>query len=87
MTDKTCVICGGSEGEGEVLLQAPCRDHWVCTDCVGSFFQRATESESLFPPKCCGQMFILDDYEEHVPFDIAWQYRVKEQGEYAILAK
>ncbi|KAL5114843.1 hypothetical protein ACEQ8H_007272 [Pleosporales sp. CAS-2024a] len=85
--EKACVICGGEEKDGELLVAAPCRRHWVCPDDVSSFFQRATSNESLFPPKCCGQMFILEDYEELVPFDISWAYQVKEQGEYSILIK
>jgi hypothetical protein len=30
---------------------------------------------------------MLNDYEDYVSFDVAWAYQVKEQGEYAILAK
>ncbi|KAH5074864.1 hypothetical protein HBH95_138300 [Parastagonospora nodorum] len=86
-TEKGCVICGGEEKDGELLIAAPCGQHWVCPDDISSFFERATQNESLFPPKCCGQMFMLQEYEEYVPFDIAWAYQVKEQGEYAILAK
>jgi hypothetical protein len=32
-------------------------------------------------------MFMLQEYEEYVPFDVAWAYQVKEQGEYVVLAK
>jgi hypothetical protein len=84
---KSCVICGSEEDEGETLLMAPCERHWICADDVGSFFENATNNESLFPPKCCGQMLLLQDYESYVPFDVAWDYQMKEQGEYAILAK
>jgi hypothetical protein len=84
---KACVICGGDETSGETLLEAPCQRHWVCTDDVGSFFERATENESLYPPKCCGQIFSLDLYEAYVPFDVQWAYQMKEQGEYSVLAK
>jgi len=84
---KSCVICGGEESEGELLIQAPCGSHFVCPDDVASFFERATDNESLFPPKCCGQIFMLQQYEEYVPFDVQWAYQVKEQGEYATLAK
>jgi hypothetical protein len=87
MVEKSCVICGGEESAGEVLVEAPCRTHWVCTDDVASFFERATQNESLFPPKCCGQIFLLQDYEDHVPFEVSWPYQVKEHGEYATLAK
>ena len=81
------MICGGNEASGETLLQAPCQRHWVCTDDVGSFFERATENESLYPPKCCGQMFLLDLYEAYIPFEVQWAYKMKEQGEYSVLAK
>ncbi|KAH7361234.1 hypothetical protein BKA66DRAFT_444801 [Pyrenochaeta sp. MPI-SDFR-AT-0127] len=84
---KSCVICGGDESEDELLLEAPCGRHWVCPDDVASYFERATTNESLFPPKCCGQMFLLHEYEDYIPFETAWAYQVKEQGEYAILAK
>ncbi|KAH7075857.1 hypothetical protein BKA63DRAFT_565907 [Paraphoma chrysanthemicola] len=84
---KSCVICGGTESESELLLAAPCGRHFVCHDDISSYFERATKDESLFPPQCCGQMFALDDYEDYVPFDISWAYQVKEHGEYAVLAK
>ncbi|KAJ4381375.1 hypothetical protein N0V86_003724 [Didymella sp. IMI 355093] len=84
---KTCVICGGDEADGNELLEAPCQRHWVCIDDVGSFFERATENESLYPPKCCGQIFLLDLYEAYVPFDVQWAFQMKEQGEYSVLAK
>ncbi|KAF2629593.1 hypothetical protein BU25DRAFT_318935, partial [Macroventuria anomochaeta] len=59
----------------------------VCTNDVGSFFECATENESLYPPKCCGQIFLLDLYESHIPFDVQWAFQMKEQGEYSVLAK
>lgn len=84
---KSCVICGGEESDGELLRPAPCGRHLVCPDDIASFFERATDNESLFPPKCCGQMFMLSEYEDYVPFESSWAYQVKEAGEYAILAK
>lgn len=84
---NSCVICGSEESDGEVLLAAPCGSHWVCTDDLPDFFERATNNESLFPPKCCDQIFLLSEYEEYVPFETAWAFQLKEQGEYAILAR
>ncbi|KAH6870304.1 hypothetical protein BKA58DRAFT_457741 [Alternaria rosae] len=84
---KSCVICGTEESEGELLLEAPCGRHLVCADDIGSFFENATNNESLYPPQCCDVMFVLDDYEDYVPFEVAWAYQVKQQGEYTILAK
>ncbi|UPX16119.1 uncharacterized protein EKO05_0006540 [Ascochyta rabiei] len=84
---KACIICGSGEASGEKLVPAPCQHHWVCIDDVGSFFQRATENESLYPPKCCGQIFLLDMYDTFVPFDVQWAYQLKVQGEYSVMAK
>ncbi|CAO2651208.1 Nn.00g095050.m01.CDS01 [Neocucurbitaria sp. VM-36] len=84
---KSCLICGGDETEGDLLVEAPCGRHWVCADDISTFFEHATTNESLFPPKCCGQMFMLHEYEDYIPFETAWAYQVKEQGEYAILPK
>ncbi|CAA9960022.1 RING finger domain containing protein [Pyrenophora teres f. maculata] len=84
---NSCMVCGSEESEVDLLLSVPCGRHWVCPDDVASFFEHATNNESLFPPKCCDQILMLADYEDHVPFDVAWAYQEKEQGEYAILAK
>lgn len=84
---KDCVICGDNGSNGQELIRAPCHRHWVCTDDVGSFFERATENESLYPPKCCGQILLLATYEAYVDFDVKWAYQLKEQGEYSVLAK
>ena len=85
--DKTCMICSSEESKVRLLLDAPCGRHWVCSDDVASFFENATNNESLFPPKCCGQTLMLRDYEEHVPLDVAGAYKAKEQGEYAVLTR
>lgn len=84
---KSCIICGGEESEGELLREAPCGTHWVCADDIASFFERAAANESLFPPKCCDQIFLLSEYEDYVPFETAWAYQLKEQGEYAVQAR
>jgi hypothetical protein len=85
--EKSCVICGGTEDEGEVLVSTPCRRHWVCPDDIADFFKRATDNESLYPPKCCDQVFMIDEYDSHVPFEISWPFRIQQSGEYAILAR
>jgi hypothetical protein len=84
---NSCVICGSDEGEDEPVIKAPCGQHYVCTEDIVSFFEHATNNESLYPPRCCNQVFLLQDYEEHVPADVALAYQTKERGEYAILAK
>ncbi|KAL1600052.1 hypothetical protein SLS59_006126 [Nothophoma quercina] len=74
---------------GPAVLRAFAQPVWgaLWLDDVGSYFERATESESLYPPKCCGQIFLLDTYEAHIPFEVQWAFQMKEQGEYSVLAK
>lgn len=84
---NSCVICGEEEGEETLLLRLPCDRHYVCREDVGDFFVRATESESLYPPQCCGQILMLDEWMDHVPFEVQWAFQAKEQGEYAVLPK
>ncbi|KAI4657741.1 uncharacterized protein J4E78_006129 [Alternaria triticimaculans] len=84
---KSCVICGTEESESELLIEAPCKRHLVCADDLASFFENATNNESLYPPQCCDVMFVLDEYEDYLPWEVSWAYQVKQQGEYTILAK
>jgi hypothetical protein len=82
-----CVICRGDGTDGEILVPAPCGKHWICTEDVVRYFEQATASESLFPPKCCDKIFLLEEYGSYVPFEVSWAYQVKQHGEYAFLAK
>lgn len=84
---KSCVICGSDESEDVTLIEAPCNNHFVCTDDIVSFFENAINNESLFPPQCCDQIFMLGEYEDHIPFEVLWKYRVKQDGEYTVPAK
>ena len=85
--ENFCLICMDPESDQILLVQAPCRRHWLCTDDVANCFKRAAERESLFPPACCDRIFLIDDYERYVPSDISQAYRMKAQGEYAVPAK
>ncbi|KAI4645117.1 hypothetical protein J4E93_005917 [Alternaria ventricosa] len=60
---KSCVICGTEESESELLIEAPCRRHLVCADDLASFFENATNNESLYPPQCCDVMFVKQQGE------------------------
>ncbi|KAJ5065708.1 hypothetical protein J3E72DRAFT_182704 [Bipolaris maydis] len=81
------MICRSDESKGDPFIKAPCGEHFVCADDIASFFEYAINDESLYPPKCCNQIFLLDEYKDHIPADIASAYHSKEQGEYSILAK
>lgn len=82
-----CMICRSDESKGDPFIKAPCGEHFVCANDIASFFEYAINDESLYPPKCCNQIFLLDEYKDHIPADIASAYHSKEQGEYSILAK
>jgi hypothetical protein len=84
---RSCVICGEDDADGTLIVKAPCGSHWVCASDVAAFFEYAADDESMFPPNCCDQIFLLEEYEQCVPFDISWAYQMKVQGEYAVLAK
>jgi hypothetical protein len=83
---EQCVICQ-DESNKTILVQAPCRRHWVCEADVAGYFECAVQSESMFPPKCCNQEFLLEEFARYVPLDISQAYQKKAQGEYAVLAK
>lgn len=52
----TCVVC---QEESRFIQKAPVAcGHAYCRDCIQDLFHRSFKDESLFPPKCCGD--ILD---------------------------
>jgi hypothetical protein len=87
MAPRSCVICGEEAAEQNTLIELPCWNHWVCKDDLADFFVRATENESLYPPRCCDEMLLLDQFEAHVPEDVQVAFLMKAQGEYQIMQK
>ena len=84
---KTCVICGDEEKAESPLHRNPCGRHYACNDDLQDFFRNAIKDESLYPPDCCREPFLLMDYEDVLPFDLLFEYQSKEQGEYAVQKK
>ncbi|KAE8356065.1 hypothetical protein BDV28DRAFT_154931 [Aspergillus coremiiformis] len=56
-TQYQCCTCCDSFQSSEIV-QLGCDDCY-CTECLRSFFMRATKDETLFPPKCCRQSIPL----------------------------
>ncbi|KAI1906825.1 hypothetical protein LOZ65_006824 [Ophidiomyces ophidiicola] len=56
-TKSTCDACLESSWLHE-LIHLPCR-HGYCYHCLETLFMRSTVDESLFPPRCCGQIIPL----------------------------
>lgn len=85
---RACVICGEADSEDSPLIELPCFRHWVCREsCIASYFESATSSESLYPPQCCKEPILLEEFESFIPDDVKSAFLVKEQGEYTILPK
>ncbi|KZT06377.1 uncharacterized protein LAESUDRAFT_743524 [Laetiporus sulphureus 93-53] len=49
----------------DVEIRAPCGHYWGA-DCLVELFRAATTDESLFPPRCCQQPFIVSEVEPHL---------------------
>lgn len=58
-----CTFC--REQTNGTVVRAPCGHFWD-TDCLADLFRAATTDESLFPPRCCQQPFILKDVQHHL---------------------
>jgi hypothetical protein len=84
---ETCLICGDFHTEEVPLIPAPCERHHVCLDDLEQYFRQATKDESQYPPSCCDTPFMLAEYENHLPFEVAWEFQIKEQGEYSVQKK
>ena len=69
------------------LVRAPCGRHALCEADLNGWFQRATENESLFPPKCCGISITPGEYEPYLDAEVLRAYQAKAKGEYSVLAR
>ncbi|OBZ78906.1 hypothetical protein A0H81_00576 [Grifola frondosa] len=64
---EDCVICR-DRIRGPVI-RAPCGDTYD-VDCLVSLFRASTVDESLFPPSCCRQPFVLGAVQRHLDADL-----------------
>ncbi|KAF2470638.1 uncharacterized protein BDR25DRAFT_303687 [Lindgomyces ingoldianus] len=90
MAEKVCVICGDEDTEYAPFQQSPCEHHWICGSCLEETFQLALRDEKHYPPQCCNNqsaVFMIDDYIDVLPFDLFWNYKLKEQGEYSVQSR
>ena len=85
MLPHECVICGDADTAD--LVRAPCGRHALCEADLNGWFQRATENESLFPPKCCGISITPGEYEPYLDAAVLRAYQAKAKGEYSVLAR
>ncbi|KAI0786014.1 hypothetical protein C8Q75DRAFT_773761 [Abortiporus biennis] len=69
-----CIICG-DKIDG-VEIRAPC-GHFYGLDCLTDLFRSTINDESLFPPRCCQQPFVLDDVRQHLGHKLASTFERK----------
>ncbi|KAF2808675.1 uncharacterized protein BDZ99DRAFT_418026 [Mytilinidion resinicola] len=84
-----CVVCGDDEKEDAPLRKTSCGEHWMCDVCLEQVFDLAIRDESKYHPRCCDAQFsvlLIDDFEDYLPFELAFDYRVKER-EYSIQSR
>lgn len=53
-----CVCCMDTFDHNQII-RAPCGDAW-CSTCLDRLFVAATNDESCYPPRCCGQTIALN---------------------------
>ncbi|KIP11509.1 hypothetical protein PHLGIDRAFT_477035 [Phlebiopsis gigantea 11061_1 CR5-6] len=71
---QDCVICQDPIRGPEV--RAPC-GHYYDVSCLGDLFRTATIDESLYPPRCCQQSFVLRDVRRYLGDTVARAFEKK----------
>lgn len=88
MAPRECMVCFGDDDEDTPLLQLPCSTHYVCPgECLARTFQEAMKDEKIFPAQCCEAIILIDDYIDLIPFELYWEYKKKESGEFSMQAR
>jgi hypothetical protein len=86
MDPHECLVCGDTEIDTD-LIWAPCDRHVLCEPDLNSWFERATNNESLFPPNCCGWEFTPSEYGYYLDPEVLRAYRAKANGEFSVLPR
>ena len=66
------VACGVTKDFYDVA-RVPC-DHEYCRECLASLFQASMKNESLFPPRCDGQLIPLNQVRFFLPVELAKEF-------------
>ncbi|EMD34829.1 hypothetical protein CERSUDRAFT_86245 [Gelatoporia subvermispora B] len=72
----TCVVCMDTISDVDII--APCGHHYD-KDCILLLFERATEDESLFPPRCCSEKIPLVTVHAYMSADLLQRFREKSE--------
>lgn len=71
---QDCVICADPIRGPEI--RAPC-GHYYDSSCLVDLFRSATVDESLYPPRCCNQPFILHEVRRFLGEGLAKAFQTK----------
>lgn len=72
---RQCVTCLEHYEFFEVT-RAPC-SHEYCRECLVELFTRSLIDESLFPPRCCGQLIPAETNRIFLPSKLVGEYQAK----------
>ncbi|KAI7087680.1 hypothetical protein KC356_g3930 [Hortaea werneckii] len=71
----SCIACMEMVSQQD-LAMVPC-GHTYCHDCVSEFFTNAMTDESLFPPRCCGELLPLEVLAPFLGKDLTSRFQAK----------
>ncbi|KAI0884352.1 uncharacterized protein GGS22DRAFT_189481 [Annulohypoxylon maeteangense] len=71
-----CTACSG-ETHISKLVRLPC-EHGYCPKCLNRMFENAIKDEGSFPPQCCGEDILIEDFENILDAGIIARFREKE---------
>ncbi|KAJ0281911.1 hypothetical protein CBS470a_008073 [Colletotrichum nupharicola] len=73
---EKCDMCT-DEYPQTYLFQTTC-NHKYCPGCIIDLFEASINDESLFPPRCCGNVFSTAEHEHVLGYELLERWRVKE---------
>ncbi|KAJ0384953.1 hypothetical protein COL922a_007299 [Colletotrichum nupharicola] len=73
---EKCDMCT-DEYPQTYLFQTTC-NHKYCPGCIIDLFEASINDESLFPPRCCGNVFSAAEHEHVLGYELLERWRVKE---------
>lgn len=73
---NTCVIC--REPIRGSKIRAPCGHHYDIS-CLNDLFQNSIQDESLYPPRCCGQLVPITKVRRHLTPPLVTLFKQKQR--------
>ncbi len=73
---RLCEVCQENI-PSEDIASAPC-SHGYCRDCLVIFFKISMKNESLFPPRCCDQLILLENVRNYLEPELVSDFEKKQ---------